>query len=317
MPESKFAMPESQKPLTFAIFGNTYQKEKAAHITTVLHSILNIGGRITIEETFAHFLHQVADLSGVPHSIASSASIHADFAISIGGDGTFLNTARMVGHRLMPLIGINTGRLGFISDLMPQDTDQFFLCLKQGQFQIEERSLLQVSSDGNQLGSESDKAGSDGNQLGSSLVALNEIAVLKHDNSSMINIQAEVDDAYLATYMADGLIVSTPTGSTGYSLSVGGPIISPNSQSIVLSPIAAHSLSVRPIVLNNDVRITLRIHSRSCNFMIAIDGRSRSLPNETVLHIQTAPYRLRIVRPLHHSFFDTLRNKLLWGADKR
>lgn len=296
-------MSETQKPLTFAIFGNTYQAEKAAPITTVLHSILNIGGRIVIEEEFATFLHQVADLSAVPHATASNADIRADFAISIGGDGTFLNTARMVGQRHMPLIGINTGRLGFISDLLPQDTDQFFLCLKQGQYQIDERSLLQVSSDGN--------------QLSCSPVALNEIAVLKHDNSSMINIHAEVDDAYLATYMADGLIVSTPTGSTGYSLSVGGPIISPNSRSIVLSPIAAHSLSVRPIVLNNDVHITLSIHSRSHNFMIAIDGRSKSLPNETVLHIQTAPYRLRIVRPVHHSFFDTLRNKLLWGADKR
>ncbi len=296
-------MPESKKSLTFAIFGNTYQKEKAAHIATVLHSIINIGGQIVIEETFANFLHQVADLSNVEHSIACTNNILADFAISIGGDGTFLNTARMVGHRPMPLIGINTGRLGFISDLLPQDTDQFFLCLKEGKCHIEERSLLQVNSEDDQI---------DGTP-----VALNEIAVLKHDNSSMINIQADVDDAYLATYMADGLIVSTPTGSTGYSLSVGGPIISPNSHSIVLSPIAAHSLSVRPIVLNNDVHITLHIHSRSHNFMIAVDGHSQSLPNDTVLHIQTAPYRLKIVRPPHHSFFDTLRNKLLWGADKR
>lgn len=296
-------MPESKKPLSFAIFGNTYQAEKAAPITTVLRSILNIGGHIVIEESFAAFLYQIADLSSVPHSTASNADINADFAISIGGDGTFLNTAKLVGHRPMPIIGINTGRLGFISDLMPQDTDSFFLCLKDGKYQIEERTLLQVDTEGRHLETPP--------------VALNEIAVLKHDNSSMISIQAEVDDAYLATYMADGLIVSTPTGSTGYSLSVGGPIISPNSQTVVLSPIAAHSLSVRPVVLNNDVHITLRVHSRSHNYMIAIDGRSESLPNETALHISTAPYSLKIVRSLHHSFFDTLRNKLLWGADKR
>ena len=157
----------------------------------------------------------------------------------------------------------------------------------------------------------------DGDSIASSPFALNEIAILKHDNSSMISINTSVDGSYLATYLADGLVISTPTGSTGYSLSVGGPIISPDSKTIVLSPIAAHSLAVRPIILNDNVKIELHVQSRSHNFMLAIDGRSESLYEGTALTIQAAPYKLKIVRRADHSFFDTLRSKLLWGADKR
>lgn len=294
---------ESKTPLIFAVFGNTYQAEKSRNIASVLKSIVQIGGRIIIEEDFAAFLNRVADIKDIPHTVAEAARIHADFAVSIGGDGTFLNTARLVGHRALPIIGINTGHLGFISDTMPGDTASFFQCVRDGRYKIEERTLLEVKAEGG--------------RISGTPVALNEIAVLKHDNSSMVNIEAYVDDAYLATYMGDGLIVSTPTGSTGYSLSVGGPIIAPNSKTIVLSPIAAHSLSVRPFILNDSVSISLRIRSRNRNYMIAIDGRSESLPNETSLIISTAPYKLKIVRTLDHSFFDTLRNKLLWGADRR
>ena len=133
----------------------------------------------------------------------------------------------------------------------------------------------------------------------------------------MIDLAENSDGSYLATYLADGLVISTPTGSTGYSLSVGGPIISPDSKTIVLSPIAAHSLAVRPIILNDNVKIELHVQSRSHNFMLAIDGRSESLYEGTALTIQAAPYKLKIVRRADHSFFDTLRSKLLWGADKR
>ena len=284
---------------TFAIFGNKFQAEKSANIKQVLQSIAATGSRIVIEQDFAEFLRRNVDISRICFEQAQHQDITADFAVSIGGDGTLLNTARLVGNRNMPIIGINTGRLGFISDILPQDADSFIRSIIEGNYKTEERSLLQVEGDGVQA------------------CALNEVAILKHDNSSMISIHASVDDNYLATYLADGLVISTPTGSTGYSLSVGGPIISPDCKTIVLSPIAAHSLSVRPVILNDNVKIELRVQSRSHNFMLAIDGRSESLYEGTVLSIQAAPYKIRIVRHSGHSFFETLRNKLLWGADKR
>ena len=288
---------------TFAIFGNKFQVGKSAYIKQVLHSIAAIGCKIVIEQDFADFLLKNAGINPIRFDQAPHADINADFAISIGGDGTFLNTAQLVGNRDIPIIGINTGRLGFISDILPQDADTFFNDINEGNYKIEERSLLMAETDGD--------------SIGSSPYALNEIAILKHDNSSMISISTSVDGNYLATYLADGLIISTPTGSTGYSLSVGGPIISPDSKSVVLSPIAAHSLAVRPIILNDNVKIKLQVHSRSHNYLLAIDGRSESLYEGTSVTIQTAPYRIKIVRRTDHSFFDTLRNKLLWGADKR
>ena len=288
---------------TFAVFGNKFQADKSLNIAQVLQSIATIGGKIVIERDFADFLQRHIELGSVHFERAIPRDIEADFAISIGGDGTFLKTAQLVGERNMPIIGINTGRLGFISDILPQDTDSLFRDLAEGNYKIEERALLMAET-GN----------AEDNYYG---CALNEIAILKHDNSSMISISTYVDGNYLATYLADGLIVSTPTGSTGYSLSVGGPIISPDSKSIVLSPIAAHSLAVRPIVLNDDVSIELRVQSRSHNYMLSVDGRSESLYEDTPVIIQTAPHRIRIVRRADHSFFDTLRNKLLWGADKR
>ncbi len=179
----------------------------------------------------------------------------------------------------------------------------FFENLFSGNYQLEERSLLQCSFD-----CESKDV---------SPFALNEVAVLKHDISSMISIDAYVNDKYLATYQADGLVVSTPTGSTAYSLSVGGPVVSPDSRSIIISPVAAHSLSIRPLVLNDNVRIKLKVKSRSENFMVAIDGRSTSFQDTTTVEIAKAPFSINIVRSSDHSFFATLRNKLLWGADKR
>ena len=155
------------------------------------------------------------------------------------------------------------------------------------------------------------------NQLNIYPYALNEVAILKHDNSSMISIRALVDGHYLTTYQADGLLISTPTGSTGYSLSVGGPIISPTSPCIALTPVAPHSLNVRPIILNDDITIRLQVKSRNHNFLTSIDGRSQNLDDHVELMIRRAPYRIHLVKRSNSHFFDTLRNKLLWGADKR
>ncbi|MGN1214123.1 MAG: NAD kinase, partial [Bacteroidaceae bacterium] len=268
-----------------------------------MEDITLLGGKIVVEKDFADFLEKAGSLHGLAPLRLPSSEIEADFAVSMGGDGTFLETARQIGEKQIPIIGINTGRLGFISDLMPNDASAFFKDLINGDYEIERRTLLNASF-----------SVCEGWQ---SFCALNEVAVLKHDESSMIDITTHVDGKYLTTYRADGLVVSTPTGSTGYSLSVGGPIVAPDSKSIIISPIAAHSLAVRPFIMNDDVKILLEIKSRSKNFMIAIDGKSKSLSDSVKIEICKASYTIGIVRQKQHSFFDTLRNKLLWGADRR
>ena len=147
--------------------------------------------------------------------------------------------------------------------------------------------------------------------------ALNEIAILKRDSSSMISIHTSINGGYLTTYQADGLVISTPTGSTAYSLSVGGPIIVPHSNSIVITPVAPHSLNVRPIVIRDDWEITLDVESRSHNFLVAIDGRSESCSEGSKLTIKKADYNIKVVKRKNHMFFDTIRNKMMWGADNR
>lgn len=293
----------SRTSFSFALFGNTFQSEKSTNIKEVIDNITTLGGDIYIEKDFAVFLEDSVGLHLGKYNIFENVDGSMDFALSIGGDGTFLKTVQQIGQFDIPIIGINTGRLGFISDVPPLNSMPFFENLFSGKYQLESRSLLQCRFN-------------DGQNVDNPF-ALNEVAILKHDMSSMISISTYVNENYLATYQADGLIVSTPTGSTGYSLSVGGPIISPDSKSIIISPIAAHSLSVRPFVLNDNVQVSLKVKSRSRNFMIAIDGKSASFRDSTTIIINKAPNPIHIVRSLDHSFFSTLRKKLLWGADKR
>ena len=199
----------------------------------------------------------------------------ADMVISIGGDGTFLKAARRVGKKGIPILGINTGRLGFLADISPEEMEETFDEIQSGRYSVEERSVLQLICD--------DK------HLQDAPYALNEIAVLKRDSSSMISIRTAINGAYLNTYQADGLVIATPTGSTAYSLSVGGPIM----------------------------EITLDVESRSHNFLVAIDGRSETCKETTQLTIRRADYSVKVVKRFNHIFFDTLRSKMMWAADGR
>ena len=227
----------------------------------------------------------------------------ADMVISIGGDGTFLKAARRVGRKQIPILGINTGRLGFLADVSPEEMEVTFEEIQAGRYSVEERSVLQlICNDRN---------------LQESPYALNEIAVLKRDSSSMISIRTAINGAYLNTYQADGLVIATPTGSTAYSLSVGGPIIVPHSNTIAITPVAPHSLNVRPIVIRDDWEITLDVESRSHNFLVAIDGSSETCKETTQLTIHRADYSIKVVKRFNHIFFDTLRSKMMWGADGR
>ena len=289
--------------IKYAIFGNSYHKECAASIGQIIQILRRHTAYISIEEQFYHFVRSTLKIDFQPDEIITDNNFSASFAISLGGDGTFLNMAARVGEKEIPIIGINTGRLGFLAEVLPKDFEKLIESLRRGDYFIEHRSLLRVCDNANQLNIYP--------------YALNEVAILKHDNSSMISIRALVDGHYLTNYQADGLLISTPTGSTGYSLSVGGPIISPTSPCIALTPVAPHSLNVRPIILNDDITIRLQVKSRNHNFLTSIDGRSQNLDDHVELMIRRAPYRIHLVKRSNSHFFDTLRNKLLWGADKR
>lgn len=292
-----------QNEMKFAIFGNTYQEHKSAHVTHLLEILRKKKAQICISSEFYDFLrmHTNADLGGL--EIFEGNNFTADMALSIGGDGTFLKAASRVGKKEIPILGINTGRLGFLADISPDEMEETFNEIYEGKFIAEARRVLKLTCSNHVL---------KGNPYG-----LNEIAVLKRDSSSMISIDAYINGELLNRYQADGLIVATPTGSTGYSLSVGGAIMVPQSGTISITAVAPHTLNVRPIVIKDDWEITLDVESRSHNFLISIDGRSESCHEGTRLTIRRANHHIKIVKRCGHSFFNTLREKMMWGADTR
>lgn len=289
--------------MRFALFGNTFQEHKSAHITHLLKILREKNAQICISNEFYDFLrtHTRADLGGL--EVFEGNKFTADMVLSIGGDGTFLKAASRVGKKGTPILGINTGRLGFLADIVPDEMEETFNEIYQGNYLIEPRRVLKLTCDGHIL---------KGCPYG-----LNEIAVLKRDTSSMITIKACVNNELMNVYQADGLVISTPTGSTGYSLSIGGPILVPQSGTISITAVAPHMLNVRPIVIRDDWDITLEVESRSHNFLIAIDGRSEPCREGTKLTIQRAHHFVRIVKRCNHNFFNTLRDKMMWGVDTR
>ena len=289
--------------MKFALFGNTYQAKKSAHIEHLLSILEKHEAEISISQEFYDFLTNDQQLTIRNARTFEGNDFEADMVLSIGGDGTFLKAASLVGNKETPILGINTGRLGFLADVSPEDMEETFNDIYRGEYRIEDRSVLQVSCEGQSL---------KGYPFG-----LNEIAVLKRDSSSMITIHAAINGAPLTTYQADGLVIATPTGSTAYSLSIGGPIIVPHSSTIAITPVAPHSLNVRPIVIKDEWEITLDVESRSHNFLIAIDGRSETCCEGTRLTIRKADYPIKVVKRLNHIFFHTLRDKMMWGADGR
>ena len=291
------------RPKKFVLFGNIYQAKKSAHVLRLLSILGKYQAEVYIEKEFHQFLTKEQKMDIHSANVFDRNDFDADMVLSMGGDGTFLKAASYVGNKNIPILGINTGRLGFLADVSPEEMEETFEDIYKGNYKIEDRSVLQVTSEGQPL---------KGYACG-----LNEIAVLKRDSSSMIDIHTSINGAYLTTYQADGLVIATPTGSTAYSLSVGGPVIVPHSNTIAITPVAPHSLNVRPIVINDDWEITLDVESRSHNYLIAIDGRSETCREGTRLTIRKADYYIKVVKRLSHVFFHTLRDKMMWGADGR
>lgn len=225
------------------------------------------------------------------------------FLLSLGGDGTFLKSFMAAKNQSIPLVGINSGRLGFLSDISRDEIEKALNNILEGNIIIDERTVLELEIVNN---NESEF-----------LYALNEITVTKLDSSAMINIHTYVNDEFLNTYWADGLIIATPTGSTAYSLSVGGPILTPDAENFVISPIAPHNLTVRPIVVPDHHSITLQVEGRGLKFLASADSKSEAIYFSGLLRIKKASFKVKTIRLKDHSFFSTLRNKLMWGADKR
>ena len=289
--------------MKFALFGNTYQAKKSAHVIRLLSILKQYNAVVYINREFYHFLVNEQNMDIQAAGVFDGNDFEADMVLCMGGDGTFLKAASYVGNKNIPILGINTGRLGFLADVSPEEMEDTFKDIYNHNYKVEDRSVLQVISNGQPL---------KGYPCG-----LNEIAILKRDSSSMIAIHTSINGAYLTTYQADGLVIATPTGSTAYSLSIGGPVIVPHSNTIAITPVAPHSLNVRPIVINDDWEITLDVESRSHNFLIAIDGRSETFREGTRLTIRKADYNIKVVKRTNHVFFHTLRDKMMWGADGR
>jgi NAD+ kinase len=226
-----------------------------------------------------------------------------DYLFSIGGDGTLLETITFVRDKPIPILGINTGRLGFLTSIVTEEVDSAIEDVLSGNFDLDTRTLLSLETDDNLFGDIN--------------YALNEITLLKKDTSSMITIEVYIGDDFLNSYWADGLIISTPTGSTAYSLSCNGPIILPGSGNIIINPIAPHNLNVRPVVVPDNSELRLKIAGRTENFLVALDSRSLTVPLSIEIKVSKAAHQIKLVRLKHYSFLDTLRTKLMWGQDRR
>ena len=273
----------SEHKLVFAIYGNAYKRQ----------AILPF-----IERAVAYLESHHATPLVEPENIEG-----VDYVISMGGDGTFLEAANKVGDREIPILGVNMGRLGFLADVLPSEIETTLDHVLRGDHIIEDHTVIKLETNGETI--ECDP------------FALNDIAVLKRDSASMISIRAYVNGDFLVNYQADGLIIATPTGSTAYSLSNGGPIIVPQSGSLCITPVAPHSLNIRPIVINDTSVIELEVCSRSHNFLVAVDGRSMKMAEETRLTIRKAPYTIKLIKLKSQRYFSTLHEKLMWGADTR
>ncbi|MGB1317342.1 MAG: NAD kinase [Flavobacteriales bacterium] len=283
-----------------AVHGRLRFEKDRPRLTSVLKTLNKCFDEVFYSESLAEL--ESVDSSRVISSDKLSAN-QFDVLVSVGGDGTILESVRKVGQAGIPILGVNTGRLGFLSSTPFEELEQAFLKVKSGEFQVDYRTLVQAETKSRLFGDEN--------------YALNEVSVHKSATSSMVVVNAYLDDFFLNTYWADGLIISTPTGSTGYSLSTGGPIIAPGTNNFIITPIAPHNLNVRPLVISDDRKITLKIEDTDPNFMMSLDSQSKVVKSDVEIEVSKASFDVGLVRFGPHDYFNTLRDKLMWGIDRR
>ena len=287
--------------MQIAIYGNRRQQAHILSILALLDELDANGVEILMHSKLYNYLHDNAcrDFK-VARVVADDDPFDASMALSIGADGTFLNTARCIGTRQIPILGINTGHLGYLAACTMDDAIGYVPAIVKGLYVVEDRSMLWVKSLTHRIDWP---------------YALNEVAILKKDTSSMLNVQTTINGQPLAVYRADGLIISTPTGSTGYNLSVGGPILQPSTPALVIVPIAPHSLTMRPVVIDDRSTITTTTDTRADSYLLSLDGRSTPLPVDSTLTIHRAPFVTKVVHLTRdYTFVDTLHSKLHWGS---
>ena len=288
-----------------AVFGRNLPSSARENIATMFSKFNSLDVDVWVYKSLFEFLQKK---TGLRPRVAGLFTGHEDlpegldFLFSLGGDGTFLETVNLVRDSGVPVLGVNIGRLGFLSYISQENMDESLESVFSGKFDIEERMLLHVEVPGVDLEKRA--------------MALNEVRIYK-TSGSLITIHVKINDEFLSSYWADGLILSTPTGSTAYNLSVGGPIVVPESNSLVLSPIAPHNLTVRPLVLPDTAKLQLSVATRDPQFQLALDSRTIDLDVDSTVTIRKAGYSLKMIRIENISFYSTLRNKLMWGADKR
>lgn len=288
-----------------SIFGHTIKEEALPYLQALIDKLTEKEIEICYFEPFFNQIKSVIDFKNNVYStftLEQKLSL-SDFLICIGGDGTILDAITLVGKTNIPIIGLNAGRLGFLANNNFDEVHEMVNELVKGNYEVDNRSLIEFVTQNGLFGE---------NNFG-----LNEVTIHRKDSSSMVVVHAYINDEYLNSYWADGLIVATPTGSTAYSLSCGGPILMPTSKNFIITPIAPHNLNVRPIVVPDSNEIKLKIEGREELFLVTLDSRTETLTSDDEIILRKAPYDLKLIRFKDQHFFKTIRNKLLWGSDKR
>lgn len=292
--------------MTVAIYGRPTKDNITPQIISLFDKLNKLGMDVCVFHPFYSFLKQNAQLgNSIVKTFSSFEDLlnNVDFVLSVGGDGTMLETVALVRNSAIPILGINTGRLGFLASVSKDEIDEALNALVNKKYNLDSRTLLNLETQNSLYGDLN--------------FALNEITIQKKDSAAMLSIHAYINGDFLNSYWADGLIIATPTGSTAYSLSCGGPIIIPDSKSFIITPIAPHNLNVRPLVISDSDVITLKVEGRNPNFLVSLDSRSEVIDSSIELTIKKEKFGINLIRLPGQDFMTTLRNKLLWGLDKR
>ena len=291
--------------MNVAVFGRKVTKQNIVYYLEFLGILKDFGWNPVLEKNLKDQLIKKAGLSPNIDEFSSYKDFASgiDLSFSIGGDGTFIQNAKYIRNSGVPVLGINTGRLGFLANIAKDDIQEAMDLVHRKEFVYQKRSLIRIETERNLFGEDN--------------IAFNEVTLQKKDTSSMITVHASLDDKYLNSYWADGLIVATPSGSTAYSLSCGGPIITPGCQVHILTPIAPHNLNVRPMVVPDHMPIKLDIEGRDRSYLISLDGNSQSIRQKEEVYIHKADFMINVIKFEENNFLDTIRNKMFWGNDQR
>ncbi len=293
--------------MKIGIYGQFYHENSGKYVADLLEMLDRENIEVLIEKRFLNLINRNKTITKKYNHFFTFEELDSSFDLffSIGGDGTILKSINYVRDLDIPILGINTGRLGFLATIHKEEIQQAVTTILEKRYSVSHRTLLTIKTHPNS------------EEIPASNIALNEIAVSRKNTTSMITVDTWLDDQYLTSYWADGLIISTPTGSTGYSLSCGGPVITPKVNSLVITPIAPHNLNARPLVIPDNTKITLKVSGRENSHLVSMDSRIATLKDDTEITIRTAPFTIKMVELEGESFLKTLRKKLLWGEDRR